>query len=73
MIGEGMFLRNIILAPFFGFFGLLAIGGTIFWIWMLVDCLQRRFKDKLIWVIVLIFTHLLGAILYYFLVKSKKR
>ena len=44
----------------------------VFWLWMLVDCLKRDFKrdtDKIVWIIVLIFLHLLGAIVYYFVVK----
>lgn len=52
----------------------LAILVVVFWLWMLIDCLQRKkFEDKLIWVLVLIFLNILGAILYYFLVKSKER
>jgi len=55
------------------FFGIIIL-TSIFWIWMLIDCLMRkRFKDKLVWVVVIIFLHVIGAILYYFLVKSKKR
>ena len=43
-----------------------------FWIWMLIDCLQRKkFEDKLVWVLVLILLNVIGAILYYLLVKSK--
>jgi predicted PurR-regulated permease PerM len=43
-----------------------------FWVWMLVDCLSRkRFEDKLVWVIVLLFLNVVGAVLYYILVKSK--
>ena len=48
----------------------------VFWLWMLVDCLKRNFKkdnEKLVWVIVLLFAHLIGAFLYYFIVKVKKR
>jgi len=52
----------------------LAIFGVVFWVWMLVDCLsKKRFEDKLVWVIVLIFLNIFGAILYYFIVKNKKR
>ncbi|MFH1652512.1 MAG: PLD nuclease N-terminal domain-containing protein [Pseudomonadota bacterium] len=46
-----------------------------FWIWMLVDCIKRDFKDsneKVVWVLVLIFLQLIGAIVYYFVVKRKK-
>ena len=57
-------------------FGLIVLAAVlflfIFWLWMLVDCLKRDFKrdaDKIVWIIVLIFLHLLGAIVYYFVVK----
>lgn len=56
-----------ILTSLFMFF-LLAL---IFWFWMLVDLLQRKIEDKLVWVIVLIFLNIIGAILYYFLVYAK--
>ncbi len=66
MMGFGMTVMVLIFAL------LLAVG--IFWLWMLVDLLQRRkFEDKLVWVLVLIFLNILGAILYYFLVYSKRR
>jgi hypothetical protein len=51
---------------------LLAIFPTIFWISMLIDCINRDFDDKLIWVLVICLGNLLGAILYYFCVKNKK-
>ena len=41
----------------------------IFWIWMLVDCLQNprlQGTEKLIWVLVIIFLHGLGALIYFF-------
>lgn len=39
---------------------------TILWLWALIDCVKREFKgsDKLIWVLVIIFLPLIGAILY---------
>ena len=48
----------------------------VFWIWMLVDALMRKkFEDKLVWILVMIFLHFIGGLLYYFLVykKLKKR
>lgn len=66
--------------PFIVFFGLigfiLAIGSFVFWVVMLVDAIQRKFKDpneKIIWVLVIIFTHIVGAIIYWFLVKRHDR
>ncbi len=62
--------------------GLAFLGLTVlwlvtsaFWLWMLVDCLtKKRLPDneKLIWVVVLLFTHLLGAILYFALVRRRR-
>ena len=51
----------------------------IFWIVMLINCLQRDFKvptDKIAWILVLVFLPVLGAFIYlfslYFGVKGKK-
>ena len=43
-----------------------------FWIWMLIDCLKRNFKndtEKIVWVLVIIFLGAIGAAVYYFIVK----
>ncbi|HLB70673.1 MAG TPA: PLDc N-terminal domain-containing protein [Candidatus Methanoperedens sp.] len=53
----------------------------IFWIWMLIDCLKRDDDyfaiggkyAKLIWVVVIIFAHIIGAFLYFFLIKERSR
>ncbi len=57
---------------FFGGFAaiafLLAIVTTVFWIWMLIDCLMNprlQGTEKLVWVLVILFLHVLGAIIYF--------
>ncbi len=62
--------------PFFGLAGLLAIiiGVLvfIFWIWMIVDCAQRRFRkdvEKIIWIVVVVLGGWIGALVYYVVVK----
>lgn len=48
----------------------------VFWLWMLVDCLKRDFKkdyEKIVWVLVMIFLHILGALIYYFVVKVSEK
>jgi hypothetical protein len=47
----------------------LVILASIFWVWMLIDCLlnpRLQGLEKLIWLLVILFLHLLGAIIYYF-------
>ncbi len=54
---------------------LLILSG-LFWIWMLVDCLIRKFKDpdeKIVWIIVIIFASIIGAIIYFFFRKHRGR
>jgi len=56
------------------FISVLVIFCIVFWFWMLIDCLKRKkFDDKLIWILVIIFLGFIGAILYYFLVRSKDK
>ena len=45
----------------------------VFWIFMLVDCAKREFKndgEKAVWIIVVAIFGVLGAIVYYFAVKA---
>ena len=49
--------------------GGLVVAGTVFWVWMLIDCLTNEpseGNDKLIWVLVIFFLDLLGGVIYYF-------
>jgi len=44
----------------------------IFWLAMLIDCCRRKFNkgiERIIWLLVLIFTNLIGTLIYYFLIK----
>lgn len=46
----------------------------VFWIWMLVDCIKNPSLDsthKIIWVLVILFLHGLGGLIYYFAGRSK--
>ena len=56
-------------------FVVISIIAFVFWILMLVDCVKKKFKEdteKIIWVLVIIFTGIIGALIYYFVVKNKK-
>lgn len=47
----------------------LCVLAFIFWIWMLIDCIKNeRISEsaKIAWVLVIVLTHFLGAIIYFF-------
>ena len=40
--------------------------ASIFWVWMLVDCATKepdQGNDKVVWILVILFTHWVGALL----------
>ena len=50
-------------------FAVIGILGTVFWVWMLIECITKEpseGNDKLIWALVIILLHLFGAALYFF-------
>jgi hypothetical protein len=66
---------------FGGFEILLLLGGLLFsalffafWVWMLIDCVQSKGlseNQKIVWTLVIVFTHALGALIY--LLAGRKR
>jgi hypothetical protein len=56
-------LRGLaLLAPLLCVFGVFSILATAFWVWMLIDALQKEptTNDQILWFLVLFFLHLLG-------------
>ena len=54
-------------------FGLIA---TIFWVWMLAECATKESSlgnDKIVWVMIILLTNVLGAALYYFLRRPQRK
>jgi hypothetical protein len=54
---------------FAGIIGLIALLGTIFWIWMIVDCALNEpleGNNKAMWLVIIALLHLIGAAVYYF-------
>jgi hypothetical protein len=49
----------------------LIILTTVFWIMMIVHAARHPINNKGIWIVVMIFTGIIGAIIYYFAVKRK--
>ena len=60
---------------FYGTIFLVGILGTIFWIWMLVDVVTNEpseGNDKIVWVLIVLFAHLPGALIYYFVRRPER-
>ena len=59
----------------FVFWSIVVLLLAVFWVWMLIDVLTRDMKDgdKVSWVVAIVFTNLLGAVLYYVFVKAAKK
>ena len=52
----------------------IGIGGTIFWIWALIDALTKEpdKNQRIVWVIVIALTHIIGALAYVIMRKSRR-
>jgi hypothetical protein len=56
----------------FAFIGLLSVA---FWIWILIDCAKNETdigNTRLIWVIIIVLTYIVGAFLYYLIRRPKR-
>ena len=69
-------LNNILFWPIIAAF--IAAGIVIaililaFWIWIIIDCAKRKFKndlEKIIWILVIVFTNWVGALVYLIVIK----
>ena len=60
-----------------GIIGLIiALLTTVFRIWMLVDCATNASlngTEKIVWILVILFLHFIGALVYYFAGRRKSR
>lgn len=53
----------------------IGIGGTIFWIVMLIECATKEpdtGNTKIVWIIILVFTHIIGALIYFFVRRPER-
>lgn len=52
----------------------LVVLAFAFWIWMIVDCASNPMlagSDKIVWLLVIIFLHFVGALIYYLVGKRR--
>ena len=59
---------------------LLIIGLVVFFlvfrILMIIDAATRKFKndtDKVVWILIIVFLQILGALIYYFVIKRRNK
>ena len=56
-------------------FLLVALIGFLFWLWMLVDCATKESDEgntKIVWILIIVFTHIIGAVVYYFVRRPQR-
>ena len=56
-------------------FGIIAVAASVFWIWMLIDAIQNKGLtdgEKIGWVLAIVFLHIIGALLYFFIGHPKR-
>jgi len=54
----------------------LGLLSMAFWIWMLIDAAQNRGLDqneRIVWVIVVALLHFIGAVIYFFVGRPKRK
>ena len=61
---------------FFGFLSLISLGLFVFWLVVLIDCVKNEpseGNDKIVWVLVIVLTHALGALIYLLVRKPQRK
>ena len=56
--------------------GLGVLGTIFFWPWMLIDCATKEpdeRNNKVVWTLIIVFTHLIGAALFFFVRRPRRR
>ncbi len=69
-----IFTGSIIAGAFGLVFLALGVLAFIFWIWMLIHAITNHGlsgTEKVVWVLVVIFLHFLGALIYFFVGRPK--
>jgi hypothetical protein len=65
---------GVVACVFTALLAVLALAAFAFWIWMLIDAITRipsEGNTKLIWILVIVFTGAIGALIYYFVQRPK--
>ena len=55
---------------------ILGILGFVLWVLMIIDVAKRKFKqenDKIMWILIIALTGVIGALIYYFMIKKPNK
>lgn len=56
-------------------FAVVALGASVFWVFMIIECATKEpaeGNDKLVWILTIVFTHWIGALVYYFVRRPQR-
>ena len=73
---EPISTSTTLFAPLMIVFAALGVLGTIFWVWRLIEAATkgpRDGSDKIVWVLIILLTHVIEAALYFFARRPKRR
>ena len=53
---------------------LILLASTVFWIWMLIDCVTKETdpNERLIWALIIVLTNAIGALVYLFVRRPQR-
>jgi hypothetical protein len=56
-------------------FLVMLVGGTVFWIWMIIDCAsyEPSGADKIVWILIILFGNIIGAGIYFLVRRPRRR
>jgi len=55
--------------------GIVVAASFAFWIWMLIDCVTKEpdtGNTKICWVLIIVFAHIVGALIYFFVRRDQR-
>ncbi len=68
--GPGTFVTLLVVL---GFISIVLLPLSAFWIWMVVDVARRPIGNKMLWVLIIIFLGILGAVPYFFIPRRRHK
>ena len=72
---EGFPQAAFVIAPLILITLLASLLAFVAWIWMIIDCAKRnkfRSGDRVVWILLLVLTGIIGMVLYYFMVMREE-